>query len=85
MNNDHWLTRPATIKLLWIVFIFVLALTVVAGIWMTEEPHFEIEGLFAFNAVYGFLVCAAMILAAKVLGLLLKRRDTYYEERASND
>jgi hypothetical protein len=85
MNDDHWLTRPSTIKLLWIVFVVVLALTVVAGVWLTEEPHFEIERLFAFNAAYGFVVCAAMILVAKVLGVLLKRRDTYYEERASDD
>jgi apolipoprotein N-acyltransferase len=85
MNDDHWLTRPSTIKLLWIVFVFVLALTIIAGVWLTEEPHFEIERLFAFNAAYGFVVCAAMILVAKVLGVLLKRRDTYYEERASDD
>jgi hypothetical protein len=85
MNDDHWLTRPSTIKLLWIVFVVVLALTVIAGVWLTEEPHFEIERLFAFNAAYGFVVCAAMILVAKVLGVLLKRRDTYYEERASDD
>ena len=85
MNDDHWLTRPSTIRLLWIVFIAVLALTVAAGISFTEEPHFEIERLFAFNAIYGFLVCAAMILGAKALGLLLKRRDTYYEERVVDD
>jgi hypothetical protein len=85
MNDDHWLTRASTIRLLWIGFIVVLALTVLAGNWMAEEPHFEIEGLFAFNAWYGFLVCAAMILAAKALGVLLKRRDTYYEERAGDD
>jgi hypothetical protein len=85
MTDDHWLTRPATIRRLWIVFIVILALTVAAGFWMPGEPHFEIEGIFAFSAVYGFLVCAAMILGAKVLGVLLKRRDTYYEERATDE
>ena len=29
--DDHWLVRPKTIRLLWIVFIAVLALTVLAG------------------------------------------------------
>lgn len=82
MNDDHWLTRPSTIRLLWIVFIAVLALTVAAESWFAGEPHFEIERLFGFNALYGFLVCAAMIVLAKGLGVLLKRRDTYYEERA---
>lgn len=80
MSDNHWLTRPATIRLLWIVLLAVLGLTVAAEFWLPGEPHFEVERLFAFNAWYGFLVCAAMILLAKVLGLLLKRRDTYYEE-----
>jgi hypothetical protein len=84
MNDDHWLTRPSTLKLLWIVFIAVLALTVTAESWFPGEPHFEIERLFGFNALYGFLVCAAMIVLAKGLGVLLKRRDTYYEERAGD-
>ena len=47
-------------------------------LWITSEPHFEIERVFAFNALYGFLACAVMILAAKALGLWLKRPDTYY-------
>jgi hypothetical protein len=84
MNDDHWLTRPSTLRLLWIVFIAVLALTVAAESWFPGEPHFEIERLFGFNALYGFLVCAAMIVLAKGLGVLLKRRDTYYEERAGD-
>ena len=85
MKDDHWLVRPATIRLLWIVFIAVLAVTVAAGFWLPGEPHFQIEQLFGFNAIYSFLVCAAMILGAKALGVLLKRRDTYYEERATDD
>lgn len=79
--DDHWLTRPGSIKRLWVVFGAVLALTVLAELWIPNAPHFDIERLFAFNALYGFLACAAMILAARALGLLLKRPDAYYEER----
>jgi hypothetical protein len=41
--------------------------------------------VFGFHAWYGLLACAAMILVAKVLGMLLKRPDTYYEEGAGDD
>ena len=85
MNDDHWLTRPRTIKLMWTAFLAILALTVAAQWWFPVEPHFEIEKLFGFNAIYGFAVCAAMIVLAKVLGLLLKRGESYYEERAADD
>jgi len=34
----------------------------------------------ATTAWYGFLACAALILAAKAMGAWLKRQDRYYEE-----
>ena len=68
------------IRRLWTGFIAVLALAVLAGFLVEPHPHFAIERLFAFNALYGFLACAALILVAKALGLVLKRRDTYYDD-----
>ena len=66
-------------KRLWRLFLAVLVATVLAELVIALHPHFEVEALFGFHAWYGFIACAAMILAAKGLGLLLKRRDTYYE------
>ncbi len=66
------------IRRLWMAFIAILALTVLAEFAIDAHPHFAIERLFAFNALYGFLACAALILVAKALGVLLKRKDDYY-------
>jgi len=66
--------------MMWKAFIAVLALTVAAQLFLETHPHFAVEGLFAWNALYGFLACAVLILAAKALGLLLKRRDDYYDD-----
>jgi len=74
-----WLERPRTIRLLWIVFIVALALTVLAELAVDRHSYFGVDGTFGFNAWYGLVTCAAMIVVAKVLGVLLKRRDTYYE------
>ena len=63
----------------------VLALTVIAEFVIALHPHFGIESLFGFNAWFGFLACAAMILVAKGLALLLKRPDTYYRERDDDE
>jgi hypothetical protein len=68
------------IRRLWAGFIAVLALTVLAEFFIDPHPHFDIERLFAFNALYGFLACAGLILVAKAIGLALKRRDDYYDE-----
>jgi putative Ca2+/H+ antiporter (TMEM165/GDT1 family) len=64
--------------MIWKIFIAVLALTVAAQLFVESHPHFPPERLFAWNALYGFLACAVLILLAKALGLLLKRRDDYY-------
>ena len=79
--DRHWLDEPHNVRLLWRVFLSVLALTVLAEFAVVLHPHFAIETLFGFHAWFGFLACAALILAARALGLLLKRPDTYYERR----
>lgn len=68
------------LRRLWAGFAAVLALTLVAEVFVEAHPHFEIERLYAFNAVYGFLACAGLILVARAIGLALKRRDDYYDE-----
>lgn len=78
---EHWLDDPRHVRLLWRGFLGVLALTVLAEAFVALHPHFEVESIFGFHAAYGFLACAAMILFAKALGLLIKRPDTYYEAR----
>lgn len=76
--KPHWLDEPKNVKRLWRLVLAVLAATVLVEFVITLHPHFEVEALFGFHAWYGFLACATMILAAKGLGLLLKRSDTYY-------
>lgn len=77
--EQHWLVRPDTIRLLWRVFIAILALTVAAEFFVAHKPYFGIDGYFAFNAWFGLLACAALILFAKGLGAFLKRPDDYYD------
>ena len=76
--RNHWLDEPRNVRRLWRGFLMLLAVTVVAEFFITLHPHFEVESLPAFHALFGFLACAAMIFVAKVLGILLKRPDTYY-------
>jgi hypothetical protein len=79
-HEPHWLDEPRNVKRLWRGFLVVLALTVLAQLVVHLHPHFEIESVFGFYAWFGFLACAAMIVVAKLLALLLKRSDTYYGE-----
>lgn len=66
--------------MLWRIFIAILALTVAAQLLVESHPHFAPEELFAWNALYGFLACAALIVFAKALGVLIKRDERYYDD-----
>jgi sterol desaturase/sphingolipid hydroxylase (fatty acid hydroxylase superfamily) len=80
-KTDHWLARPATIKLLWRIFIVVLVVLVLAQALIYVKGYFGVDGWFGFGAVFGFLSCLVMVLFAKVLGYALKRPEDYYDRR----
>jgi len=77
-QDDHWLTRPATIRKLWWGFSVVLAVTVAAQLFVYVKGYFGVDGWFGFGAAFGFLSCVAMVIFAKGLGFLLKRNEDYY-------
>jgi len=79
-ETEHWLVRPSTIRMLWIAFIAVLGLTVLAQLVIDVKGYFGADGWFGFGAVFGFLSCVAMVLAAKALGVLLKRPEDHYDD-----
>ena len=66
-ETKHWLVRPSTIRLLWVVFSVVLAALVLADLFLHPHPVFGIDGTFGFYAWYGLLTCIAMVLLAKAL------------------
>ena len=80
----HWLARPATIRRLWALFVAVLVAIVLVELLIAPEAHFPVERLFAFNAWFGFGACAALIIVAKALGVLLKRPDDFYGDEAGD-
>jgi hypothetical protein len=76
--TDHWLVRPATIRKLWIGLALVLAATVLLQLVVKIKGYFGVDTWFGFGALFGFLACVAMVIAAKALGVVLKRDEDYY-------
>ncbi len=79
-EDDAWLVRPATIRLLWGILWVVLALTVAAHLVIEVKGYFVIDAWYGFGAVFGFLACVLMVIVAKALGVFLKRDQDYYKE-----
>lgn len=75
------LEDPKTIRLLWIVFITILVVLVVADFFVHHHPHFGFDDTPAFGAWYGFVSCVVMVVGSKkLIGFFLKRKDTYYDD-----
>ncbi|MDG2170659.1 MAG: hypothetical protein P8L44_22350 [Opitutales bacterium] len=75
-----WFDHKSSRKLLWWLLWITCGLTVVAELFIHRHPYFDIDGLFSFYAITGFIGCSLMILGAKGLGLILKRDENYYGE-----
>ncbi len=79
MNKTHWLYQVQNRKKIWIAGCLVLAINVLLEVFIHLHASFRLTDFFGFNALFGFFSCVAMIVFAKLLGLLIKRRDDYYD------
>ncbi|MEZ5536740.1 MAG: hypothetical protein R3F02_14075 [Thiolinea sp.] len=84
-KDKHWLYRKENLPKLWIALIVLLVVSLLPEFFIHHHPHFgdgmtRIDVSWGFFAWYGFVTCAAMVVGAKLLGIFLKRKDTYYDE-----
>ena len=77
--KQNWFYRKYIIKKLRISSLVILGLVVLTESFIQLHPHFDIERLFGFYAIFGFLSCVGLIIFAKLLGFLIKRKDDYYD------
>ena len=78
--DDHPLVRPAIIRALIIGGCVVLALALAAELLIPLKGHHGFDEFFGFPALFGFLSCVVLVLVSKLLGLLLGRREAFYDE-----
>lgn len=79
-SDDHWLTRPQSLRWLRIGCACILLATVGAQFFIPIPGSFALSGAFAFAAWFGFGACVALVLLARILGWLLERPETYYQQ-----
>jgi hypothetical protein len=75
-----FLDRPENIRKLWMMLYAVCGLLLVSDLFAGRSSHFGWDGFFGFYSLLGFVSCAILILFSKVVGLLLKVREGYYDE-----
>lgn len=70
-------------RLLWGLFTCALILVVVAQLVIpAPKAYFSYDGEIWFYPLFGLLSSVALVLFSRILGFLLKRRETYWEDKA---
>ena len=78
-DRKYWLDEPGNVKkIIWALFAVCAALFL-ADAFYHKHSHFEVENFFGFYAIFGFVVCVALVLAAKGMRLFLMRSEDYYD------
>ena len=78
-DRKYWLDEPGNVKkIIWALFAVCAALFL-ADAFYHKHSYFEAENFFGFYAIFGFVVCVALVLAAKGMRLFLMRSEDYYD------
>jgi hypothetical protein len=77
--KPYWLDNPKNVdKVYWSVIVSCAALFLLDAFY-EKHPEFEMEKIFGFYGLYGFVACVGLVIAAKELRKLLMRDEDYYD------
>jgi hypothetical protein len=75
----YWLDSRANVDKLVRRFYVICAFLLAIDILVPKHGLFAVEHTLGFYAIFGFVACVSLVLAAKVLRLLVMRREDYYD------
>lgn len=78
-DDRRWLDDPRNVTRVVYGLVLLCGLVFVADLLYTKHPHFDVERVFGFYALYGFIGSVALVLTAKGMRPWLRRDEDYYE------
>ena len=79
-GEPSWFERPGNINLMIVGLCLVCTGLVLAEFLYEPHPHFDIEKIFGFQAWFGFLAFVAVVFLGRLLRLIVKREEDYYDQ-----
>ncbi len=85
MSEKHFFDKPRNLRRTLKIFFIASALLILLDlldllhVFPFKETHDGLEGWFGFYAIYGFVGCTLLVLAAKVLRKIVMREEDYYD------
>lgn len=78
-EKRHIFDDPRNVRRVIYALIGACALSVIAQLFIAIHAEHPWEHLFGFYAIYGFVACVLLVLAAKEMRKVLMRREDYYD------
>ena len=76
----HFFDRPENVRLILRVFAVICALLVAVDFIYHRHVLHPWEDVWGFYAIYGFVACVILVLAAKEMRKLVMRKEDYYDD-----
>ena len=78
-HERTWIDDPKNVDRIVYALYAVCALLVVIDPFVHKHGPFAIEHVWGFYAIYGFVACVGLVLAAKLLRVILMKPEDYYD------
>jgi membrane protein YdbS with pleckstrin-like domain len=78
-ERQHLFDKPENVRRLLRILYLACALLLAADLFVHRHVDHPWESLWGFYAFFGFVACVLLVLLAKQLRKLLKRREDYYD------
>ena len=76
----HFFDKPGNVKRVLVMLYAVSAILLLADFVVHRHVEHPLEGLPGFYAVYGFVGCVTLVMAAKQLRRWVMRPEEYYDD-----
>ena len=71
--------KPQNVKRFLVIFYISLVVLLIVDLFIHKHAEFPWGGAPEFFAVYGFVSCVLLIFIAKILRMIIKRDEHYYD------
>lgn len=78
-DKRHMFDNPRNVRRVVYVLLAICAVALAGDFFIERYVDHPWEALFGFYAVYGFVACVLLVLAAKEMRKVLMRKEDYYD------
>ena len=81
-NPFLFFEKSSRLRAVMIAFIILCVCLFAVDFFVKRYVYFEIEGLYNFYSIYGFIMFSIIIFGSRLLRALLGRSENFYDKKA---